>query len=163
MIPTQARRCPQSVCSSTVLGLWVESVRMARSLSERRQKASWFGCGSGVVRVWFGYGSGSSSRSAHRPPCPASCASVLAVLAYWGEFGGNTATVAIHAARRGRWGGGLEDSTCVPADSEPEADMVDRHAKSGLESSKHTSVQNKSCSLLEIASIHIRLCSKHEA
>ena len=39
--------------------------------------------------------------------------------------------------------GEFSDSPCAPADSEPETDVVDRHAKSRLETSKHTTVQNK--------------------
>ena len=116
----------------------------------------------------------SSAKFMSHSPGPAFCASVLAVVAYWGEFGGNMAITAIHAARRGRRGGvfgqvGLvqypapvfllflpigassvgirpllrsmqlvaedagefSNSPCAPAASEPEADVVDRRAKSG--------------------------------
>ena len=40
-------------------------------------------------------------------------------------------------------GGEFSDSPCSPADSEPDTDVVDRHAKSGLETHKHMYVHNK--------------------
>ena len=105
------------------------------------RKCSCRSCLLGRARWEYGhcYDPCSSSWKTPRTGC------VLAVLAYWGEFGG--AIGGIHAARRGRWGG-FSDSPCAPADSE--ADMVDRHAKSGLYTGKHTFVQNKSRSLFEI-------------
>ena len=44
----------------------------------------------------------------------------------------------------------ISDRPCAPAGCEPEADVLDRHATSGSETSKHTSAQNTSCLLLEM-------------
>ena len=122
-------------------------------------KAGWFGCGSGVVRA------GRTLR--RRRPRDRATVSIARTVQHpvpvflpFLPIGASSVGIRPLLSRRT---GEFSDSTCGPADSEPEADVVDRHAKSGRETSKHISVQNKSCSLLEIACTHIRLCSKREA
>ena len=147
---------------------WHRRHVMLPSDSHDMPKAGWFGCGSGVVRVSFGRVAPCAAVGRGiEPQCPSpalssilcqcSCRSCLLGRVRW-EYG-HCWDPCSSSWRTGEF----SDSTCGPADSEPEADVVDRHAKSGLETSKHISVQNKSCSLLEIACTHIRLCSKREA
>ena len=68
--------------------------------------------------------------------CQCSCCSCLLGRVRWS----NGATAATHAC--------ISDRPCAPADCEPEADVLDRHAKGRSETSKLTSAQNTSCSLL---------------
>ena len=68
--------------------------------------------------------------------CQCSCCSCLLGRVRWS----NGATAATHAC--------ISDRPCAPADCEPEADVLDRHAKSRSETSELTSAQHTSCSLL---------------
>jgi hypothetical protein len=88
--------------------LWIEWVRMASGSamsSEATGRAT----------------AGTEAKKAHRQPCPAFVVSVLALLVCWGELGGECGHCLDPC---------VSDRPCAPADSEPEADVVDRHAKS---------------------------------
>ena len=100
-----------SACAPTptVLDLWIEWVRMASG-------SAMLGGATGSATA------GTEDKKAHRQPCPAFFVSVLALLVCLGKFGGERGHCLDPC---------ISDRPCALADSEPEADVVVRRAKSG--------------------------------